>query len=201
MINQEKLLNDNFNEFLYLSQKYLLTSKALLQNLEEYGNNNAVISENEISEEELNEKTKYCDYNIMVPTLYLFYHGLELLMKGIIISFKAEIKFNHKLTELLSNINNIDFIDIEYKDLLSKYISNPYTINFIKSFIKNSSISIDEIYEALRYPVLKGKKEVSYDSMQYQGENIIEDCIKMTRDIDILIKKTIKIVRRKKEVF
>ena len=74
--------------FLILSENYLSLARNALEVPIEQGNVFVVIKDHKISEKELTEETKWSDFKIMVPILYNFYHGLELLMKGFLILIK-----------------------------------------------------------------------------------------------------------------
>ena len=57
------------------------------------------------SREIYEEKTKWNDFKIGVPVLFNYYHGLELLMKGLLQEINVEPrKKNHKLTEYYAQI-------------------------------------------------------------------------------------------------
>jgi hypothetical protein len=97
------------------------------------------------------EKTKWNDFNIGVPVLFNYYHGLELLMKGLLqeVHVKPE-KQNHKLTDYFNQI-------VENKSKFStKIIDNLKTFllqdNPFEMFFTDNNGSVDDFYIMLRYP-------------------------------------------------
>lgn len=61
--------------FFTVSSQYLHTSKLLLEKMYEYENMHIIVTDDE-SWEYYEEKTKYSDFNIILPVLFNLYHGL-----------------------------------------------------------------------------------------------------------------------------
>lgn len=53
-------------------------------------NPSAIISDTDITEQTFNVKTKYCDYRIIYPLLFLFYHWMELVLKSFLLVLVKE---------------------------------------------------------------------------------------------------------------
>ncbi|WP_148232104.1 hypothetical protein [Maribacter sp. HTCC2170] len=98
------------------------------------------------------DKTKWNDFNVGVPILFNFYHGLELFMKGLLqeVGKLTPTQKNHKITEILSRIKeNESLFTSEIIDLLEYYIgtNNPFHL-----FFEANEGNVDDFYIFLRYP-------------------------------------------------
>jgi hypothetical protein len=80
-------LKDKSYKILLFSDKYIRMVTNTLEMAIKSGNPSAGIASNSyISNQDLINKTKYCDYSIVVPLLFLFYHWIELVLKGFLIT-------------------------------------------------------------------------------------------------------------------
>jgi len=102
-----------------------------------------------------NEKTKWSDFRVMIPTLFLFFHAIELLLKAANYKITAPInKPSHDLARLFSDFKNNYPSSSEITNLLDKYIyptkqNCPLLFEFIQS---NSFNNSSKFYELLKYP-------------------------------------------------
>lgn len=99
-------------------------------------NPSAIISNTYITEQAFDTKTKYCDYRIIYPLLFLFYHWMELVLKGFLLVLarenpetkKPDIKkiAHHNLIKLLKNLKKITLTKkillISLRNILKKII-------------------------------------------------------------------------------
>ena len=56
----------------------------------EGGNPSVIVSDIYFTNQAFNNKIKYCDYSIIYPLLFLFYHWMELVLKGFLIVLVKE---------------------------------------------------------------------------------------------------------------
>ena len=90
--------------FLCHSQTYLLFSQSVLKKTIESGNKFMLISDEEISEKEYFKATEWSDSNVIIPVLFSFYHGVELLLKGLLMMADGyRLEASHKITTLLKD--------------------------------------------------------------------------------------------------
>lgn len=80
-----------------------------IEELEKQGNKRAVAMGGELSEEEFwfefEKRTKWNDQNIAIPVLFNFFHGVELMLKGLIFFCGGELaNKTHKLSHLLNSL-------------------------------------------------------------------------------------------------
>jgi len=196
-MNNNKL--DISLHFLKLSHNYLSLVRNALEVAIEQGNVFVVIKDHKISEKELTEETKWSDFNIIVPILYNFYHGLELLMKGFLILIKDyNLKRTHDIKKLLNDFCTNYKKEIEIIELLNKYVDINLMPKILSKFLKENKINVDEFYVFLRYPFDKrNEKKFSYYQLhgnEEEGLNLFKEIVS---DIDILIPKIVKLYREK----
>ncbi|HDK25819.1 MAG TPA: hypothetical protein ENG48_01850, partial [Candidatus Atribacteria bacterium] len=99
------LKEKNYKIFLF-SDQYIQMVKNTLEMAIKEKNPSVIISDTFITEKDLNEKTKYCDYSIIYPLLFLFYHWIELILKGfLIVLVKENPKTKKPDTEKIAHHN------------------------------------------------------------------------------------------------
>jgi len=128
-------------------------------------NPSVIISDIDIAGQAFNEKTKYCDYSIIYPLLFLFYHWIELILKGFLLVLTEENPETNK-----PDINKIDHHDImilfkQFKnnypdendiiDFIGKYTIKNNMPVFLKDFFDNNKLSVKNYYIFFRYPLDK----------------------------------------------
>ena len=91
-------------KFYKLGHQFLNSSKVLLEKLVENDNRQVVISNFEITEEYYNEQTKYSDFNIIIPILFNYYHGLELIIKAALEQVGKLEKDIHNIEDLIKKL-------------------------------------------------------------------------------------------------
>ncbi len=137
--------------------QYLHLVEVVSEETVKQGNCWAVVSSEEVSWEEYAQRTKWSDFEIAVPILFNFYHGIELLLKGFILA-KGELRQVHKISELYKRFCEI-FPDNPVVELLKPYIRKIDPSSILGGFLSSNGISIDEYYQALKYPTsTKGAK-------------------------------------------
>ena len=171
--------------------------------------NQHVIFDNPDITKKYDELTKWSDFNVILPMLFLFYHGIETLFKGLIFlkdpNNNSIKKLQHNLKELF-NETKINYPELSFMKSLEKYLCyNKQTPLILKEFIdSNDDIkNMDDLYFVLRYPTNKSKK-VNYDyiNLKYKGrdglpfaqelkeliKNICLQTVKESRKIEDIIK-------------
>lgn len=132
------------------------------------GNQFVIISTNELTLEQYDSQTKWSDHQIVVPLLFDFYHGIEVLLKGFLASNGVLKANNHKLSSLL-NAFNACFQNHSLSNSLSRYIDTDKLPEPLASFCTQSSISIDDYYQALKYPESTNGNIYRYHPLKYQS--------------------------------
>lgn len=163
------------------------------------GNKYIVVLDGTATQKEFNEEIKWSDMNLVIPLLFNFYHGVEVILKGFLLSQEKELEKIHKLSGLLNDFN-ILFPNHRLGGLLSRYIITEQLPEPLASFCSASSISIDNYYEALKYP--EGKNGVrqngniyKFSPLMYQGEDGLIFFSALAHDISDIRLETIALAR------
>jgi len=184
--------------FFNLSENYLLLVRNVLKETIKQGNTWTVLNDKKITEKIYYDKTKWSDFNIVIPVLFNFYHGLELLMKGLLsLIDNYELQNSHDIKKILkdlqSNIKNIEIINI-----LNKYIDSNSMPKIFSECLKENNISINKFYIFLKYPTDKNiSKMYNYFKLKYNEEEGLSLFKGIVDDIDFLMPKVVKIYREK----
>lgn len=189
--------------FITLWEKYLHTTKNILEETIKNGNqhmishswtydaNNKVTYTRWFSENSYEEATKWSDFNILVPTLFLFYHWIELILKGLLILQWKEFLANHKLSVLFSDIQNEK--NSQITEILNKYLVSNNMVNLMKEFLANNNQTIDEFYIILRYPSSKDLEKIyHYTQLKYLEGELLPFVIQAKSDIDELLYQVVR---------
>jgi HEPN domain-containing protein len=184
--------------FLLLADQYFRTSKNIIEEMINSDNKWVIVSDNTINWSEYDYKTKWSDFNTLLPALFLIYHGLELLLKGFLKYIKVDYEKNHNFTELLNNFQQ-KFLSSDSKKLiliLKKYlILNHNTSTLLKKYFqKNKYIkNPQKMYNALRYPESKAKVVFDQSIFSYNEKEIIDDLSEILTDLTSVQKYSVKI--------
>ena len=121
--------------------------------MELQGNRTTIISKSDGERDnwdKYEELTRWNDFNIGVPILFNFYHGLELMLKGLILECGGNLEAkNHKLSNLLGKLKSSESPPSDgVIQIFDKYVNHG---PFIEFFNSNDS-NIDNFYQLLKYP-------------------------------------------------
>lgn len=127
---------------------------------------------------------------MVIPLLFNFYHGLELILKGFVIASEGKsAKLNHGLTQLyhkfIKNYKN----QTKLNKFFSKYLDKTQMPSLLLDFLTHNKLSVDRFYESLRYPFdLNLSNEYQHFVLKYQGTNGIQFYRSMSKDIREMMK-------------
>ena len=185
--------------FLSLSENYLLLVKNVLKETIKQGNTQVVLGDKEITEKIYINKTKWSDFNIIIPVLFNFYHGLELLMKGLLsLIDNYELKNSHDIKEILEDFRSNYIKNMEIINILNKYIDSNSMPKIFSECLKENNISINKFYIFLKYPTDKNiSRMYNYFKLKYNEEEVLSLFKGIIDDIDFLISKVVKVYREK----
>ncbi|MBU1131487.1 hypothetical protein KJ840_05110 [Patescibacteria group bacterium] len=97
---------NNGLKFYTYAENYLEASRIILEQILKFSKKNKKSSK------------EFLGYEILIPALFNFYHGLELMLKG----FKFQNKFNHSIIDLFKL--NKSYLNLELKPIFKKYARN-----------------------------------------------------------------------------
>lgn len=193
--------------FLTLGIKYLHTAENILEELVASGNQHVVFGDYGTSEN-YSEITKWSDFNVLIPTLFIFYHGVELVLKGLLLIAKAsseeKIEANHNLEKLLSDIIEKYSEQDELIKILKKYIhcNSKDTPELIAKLIETNDElkNIEDLYHALRYPSNKVLENAfNYSESKYKEKEGLKFAKDLIQDINRIRRITVSIYRNKQK--
>jgi len=154
-------------------------------------NPSVIISDTFITEKDLNEKTKYCDYSIIYPLLFLFYHWIELILKGFLLVLveedpetkKPDTKkiAHHNIIKLLKQFKENYSNEKDIINFIEKYAIKNNMPSFLKDFFDKNKLSIKNYYNFFRYPLDKNfDLTCDYDTITHtnkKGLTFFEDLL------------------------
>lgn len=156
--------------YIGLAYQFFNLTRESISEMEKQGNKSMIFS-NPIDDEELawlqyEDKTRWNDFNVGVPILYNFYHGLELYMKGLIYSDdSAGRSTNHRLTELFEKLKAPAYsIPIRILDILERNLTERSPFH---EFFERNGGNVDNYYEFLRYP--ESKRNIHFNFSMIRG--------------------------------
>ncbi|MBU1705943.1 hypothetical protein KKG19_04450 [Patescibacteria group bacterium] len=170
--------------------QYLHMVEMVAKETIEQGNKFVVDSDKEISWEQLISETRWSDHRLVIPLLFDFYHGVEILLKGFLICKSNREKKSHKLSSLLSAFETM-YPDHDITRLLAPYITQNQLLEPLLSFCSESAISIDDYYQALKYPESTGGSIYRHMSLKYRGETGIDFFSRLVRDVNQLRREAV----------
>ncbi len=118
------------------------------------------------SEEEMEEELRWSDLHIIEPTLFNFYHGIELSLKALLVAKGEPIEKIHKLSRLLELVNS-RYDSKELSDFYGAYILTERLPPILKGFCSASGVTMDLYYQSLKYPT--GTKAESFNHSALRG--------------------------------
>jgi len=193
--------NEDLNSlsFLTLGLTYLRLASNVFQETIKQGNNWMLVLDEPIIDESYDEATKWSDFNIIEPTLFDFYHGLELIMKGILFLSNNAVEAQHNFRESLNQIVLINDLQAPVKKILEEHIDISKMDSFISQFMKNNGQNnVNKLYETLRYPMDKDfRKFNDYLGLHHKEKALIQYLKKIRNDIDQLMHGVVKYYRSK----
>ena len=185
--------------FLSLAIDYLHLIENVLKETVKQGNLHMLISDKHVTQDEYMDKTKWSDFHILVPILFNFYHGLELLMKGLcLLTDDKKFKPIHNIEELLECIRDNAKINESIKNILGKHIKlEQLQSDYLKNFLTNNNLSINEMYGVLRYPSDKNLEEIyKYGDLRYKEKKLIEYFKQIIEDSNNLRIESVKLYKK-----
>lgn len=188
--------------FLTLGLKYIKLVSNIFEENKKQNNIHMIITSDFVTENSYNKITKWSDFNIIEPILFNFYHGLELIMKGLLLLDNSTyyVKPEHSLKELLNNIKLKKELPNSIKVILEKQILKDKINPILLKFMDDNRLNVDQLYKALRYPTEKNFINCkNYFNLHYKEENSLDYFSQIINDINQLSKEVVKFYREKEK--
>ncbi len=144
-------------------------------------------------DKEYDEATYWSDHKLAIPLLFNLYHGIELIIKGLLSLSKAEPK-NHKLSALLAEAKK-EHGETEFICHIEKYLIKEKLPEILNVFFDGSGIDVDEWYQALKYPESTKGKKYQHFPLKYQEEEGALFCAELHENVSLLRVSFVKYIR------
>lgn len=126
--------------------------------------------EGPIKPKDYNEATRWSDHTIIIPLLFNLLHGIELLIKGFILVDPSDMpKKDHNINDLCRQFSKKYPNETVLIRFFEKYTSKPHLPPLLQQFLKDNNLSIQKLYEALRYPSHDFVILRKYSMLKYKG--------------------------------
>jgi len=191
---------------LHFSDQYITMVTNTLEMAIKSGNPSVIISDRYITEQDLINKTKYCDYSIVDPLLFLFYHWVELVLKGFLLVLveedpetkKPDTKkiAHHNIIKLLKQFKENYSNEKDIINFFEKYTKKNDMPNVLKIFFNKNNLSVKNYYNFFRYPLDKNFNiKYDYSSIQYTNKEGLAFFNDLLKDINKYKKHIVKLGR------
>jgi hypothetical protein len=147
--------------FMSVSDQYLRLATAATRSIRDSGNQ-CISTPGELTH---NEQTYYCDQNIGTAVIFNLFHGIELLLKALLLR-AGYSKGGHKISELLSECQRL-YPRCPISSTVHRYFPDMTSNSSLANFFRSQDLHPDTWYEALKYPKTKNGKEISHLAVNF----------------------------------
>lgn len=150
-----------------------------------------------ITPAEYENATRWSDHTIIVPLLFNFYHGIELLVKGfLLVTPASKVEAKHTLQELSREFVQKYPQETEINGFLIKYTKEASLPPLLSKFLKSNGLSFNGLYHALRYPSNVNFQNLkTYVTLKYKGEDGLVFFRSLMEDINAVRRAAVKLGR------
>ena len=136
------------------------------------GNPDSIMYEGwgQLNKDEYEEHFKWSDLTIIEPTLFNFYHGIELSLKSLILAKDLQLTHDHQLSKLLTKVKEL-YGSAKFIGFYEKYIEQKNMPSIISDFCRDSKVTIDQYIQSLKYPTSTKGIEFNHSSLRAHGED------------------------------
>jgi hypothetical protein len=149
-----------------------------------------------ITEQEYAEATRWSDHATIIPLLFNLHHGIELMVKGFLLTDLSEdIKKSHDIIDLHSRFFHLFPNETVLNDFFHKYTCEHAMPDILKRFLRENRIDIRTLYQALRYPSPDFQVMRDYSSLKYRGQKGIHVFSDLHSELKIVRKSAVALGR------
>ena len=162
--------------------QYLHLVQAVVAETIAQRNVHVMVSDKEIGWDQYERDTKWSDHRLVIPMLFDFYHGLEVILKGFLVAAGTQSKLDHRLSHLVSAFE-AGFPGHVIGATARKYVTQDQLPEVLASFCKTSGVTIDDYFQALKYPQSTHGNVYKHFPLKYKGEKGIPFFEGLAKDI------------------
>ncbi len=190
--------------FLTLSEKYLRLVKNVLEESIRQQNKHIIvedIKDGEFSWDVYEAETKWSDFNVLIPVLFNFYHGIELLLKGhLCLTDNHDLQARHNAQGLLEDFKKQFINEERMTGVLDRYLNCASMPDLLARCLRDNNMKIKDLYIFLRYPTDRNFQTiVDYINLKYNSSKAIEFFKEMASDIDALLRDSARLYKSMEE--
>lgn len=191
------IIMKNYDNWFALAEQYLTTSKLIMEQIIANENMWIMISDEPIEMAAYNEATKWSDFNTLTPALFLLEHGIELLLKGLLLWSGNDYEINHNVNEIIETLKKDRRINKDLFCLLDNYVGSSPKRDIIKDFLQiNEHIKANRLHIELRYPESSKGKENVFSPFKYGESDSLMEIEEICSDISSILSLSIQSVRK-----
>jgi len=190
--------------FLTLSEKYLRLVENVLGESIRQQNKHIIVKDakdGELSWDVYEAETKWSDFNVLIPVLFNFYHGIELLLKGhLCLTDNHDLQARHNAQELLEDFKKQFINEERIAGVLDKYLNGASMPDLLTRCLRDNNMKIKDLYIFLRYPTDRNFQTIfDYINLKYNSSEAIEFFKEMVSDIDVLVRDSVRLYNSMEE--
>jgi len=180
--------------FWTIGLQYLHLVEAVIAEIIAQRNADIVVPDKENSWDQYERATRWSDHRLVIPVLFDFYHGIEVILKGFLVATGAPPGANHKLSQLVAAFEQ-ENPGHAIGAITRKYIVQDHLPEVLASFCKTSRITIDDYYQALKYPQSTHGNVYQHYPLKYKGEEGVPFFKDLAKDIGEVVPKIVALGR------
>jgi hypothetical protein len=140
--------------------------------------------------EHYRQMTKWSDFRILIPTLFNFFHGIELILKAANYKITPPLgQPNHKLTQLFAKFKSNYPTSTELIRIFEKYIfPSAIDCKILNSFYASNKMEDSgQFYEVFKYPYSKNFQfDFDYSELRNLESDGTDFFMQIIKDIQII---------------
>lgn len=145
-------------------------------------------------EQEYDEARRWSDHTTIIPLLFNLHHGIELLIKGFLLTDPDEdIKKSHDIIDLCSRFCHLFPNEIELNNFFHKYTCEYAMPDILKKFLRDNRIDVRSLYQALRYPSPDFQVMRNYSALKYNGKEGIHVFSDLQTEMRCVLRSAVKL--------
>jgi hypothetical protein len=141
-------------------------------------------------EKEIQENAKRSDMYMVIPLLFNFYHGVELMLKGFVLFAEGpQEKLEHNLIQLQERFAKRYANQYTLIAYFAKYLDKSQMPGLLRTFLNGNNLTVNRFYESFRYPANKDlSQEFKYFTLKYKGLNGVDFYETLANDISEMMR-------------
>lgn len=163
--------NNRAYSYWTMGSQFLRLSHEACSEIAKAGNVHTVVTDELPKPGEYSHIVRWSDHQLGAAVLFSFFHGIELILKGFLVASGVQ-KQGHYLTELHVEFNQ-KYPGTDLGQEVAKALTTTGDGSPLERFLAANSITIDNWYEALKYPESKNGTIYTHFDLKFGGDKTI----------------------------